>query len=213
MIGETSFRDTPVGELAKGKSRGICFANRSFCETREVVTGVVREHISSKSGRWRQSAARRCWPSSTEAAIPPNRPYLIVKKDLLALPSSASSRGQFPLSAGTGTFSRPLSGSSPSFRSFSSRIARAKRKKGNSGELRCPLLGLVTATVLLGQILAMGCSTRKPALWQGSPVCRRNGRYPCTWQEAGQRQSEVRADAGGSRLQALLGETPRVMRV
>src|SRR5262249_50542348 len=26
------------------------------------------------------------------------------------------------------------------------------------------------------QILAMGCSTRKPALWQGSPVCRRNGR-------------------------------------
>src|SRR5262245_53496185 len=26
------------------------------------------------------------------------------------------------------------------------------------------------------QMLAMGCSTRKPALWQGSPVCRRNGR-------------------------------------
>jgi hypothetical protein len=26
------------------------------------------------------------------------------------------------------------------------------------------------------QILAMGCSTRKPALWQGSPVCRKNGR-------------------------------------
>jgi hypothetical protein len=25
------------------------------------------------------------------------------------------------------------------------------------------------------QILAMGCSTRKPALWQGSPVCRKNG--------------------------------------
>ena len=56
-------------------------------------------------------SANRSQELCTEAAIPPNRLYVIAKKDLLALPSSASSPGQFPLSAGTGTCSRPLSGS------------------------------------------------------------------------------------------------------
>jgi hypothetical protein len=42
------------------------------------------------------------------------------------------SHGEFPLSTGTGTFSRPLSVSQLLFRGFSSRIASAKREKGNS---------------------------------------------------------------------------------
>jgi hypothetical protein len=43
-----------------------------FCETGEAVTGVVREHISSKSGRWRQSAARRGSVRGTDTAYRPH---------------------------------------------------------------------------------------------------------------------------------------------
>jgi hypothetical protein len=44
-------------------------------------------HEGVVAGRW---SACRNWPSSTVAAITPNRLYLIAKKDIIALPSPAS---------------------------------------------------------------------------------------------------------------------------
>ena len=46
--------------------------------------------MSMSNLAYARCAYKSFWPSSTEAAIPPNRLYLIVKKDLLASPSSAS---------------------------------------------------------------------------------------------------------------------------
>jgi hypothetical protein len=91
-------------------------------------------------------------PSSTEAAIPPNRLYLLAKKTFLHHHRRLPSQCEFPLSAGTGTLSRPWSASQSACWEFSSHIARAKYKKGNSKESRRSLLGLVAATVLLGPV-------------------------------------------------------------
>ena len=88
------------------------------------------------------------WPGSMEAAILPHRRYLIAKKDFIAPRLPLPSRYEFPLSARTGTFSRPLSGSYAPFRSFSAQMARAKREKGNSDKSQRFLLGLVAASVL-----------------------------------------------------------------
>ena len=88
------------------------------------------------------------WPYRIEAVISPNEPYLLTTKGLASrLVAVQCTTVNFRFRAESHSF--PVLGSSRAvFRRFSQRSASAKCHKGNSGNIRGSLLGLVTASVL-----------------------------------------------------------------